>query len=389
MPPALVNLSQETLDQTTLKYLETKKETTRIAYEKCLKRFSKFYGHPFKHFLEHIETETKANLDRPIHENIRPGEDIIRGFIDWHKEVGYSNYSTLQSIGAVQNALKYYGVSISFAFIETPTPRPQKKNDKHAWTLPQIRQFVEVADYLRDKVYILFAFQSGLSIGDILALNYGDIRKEYEANIVPLAIEGYREKTNVPLRTFVGHDAVHYLGLYLQSRPNIKNGDPLFTLLGSPERATNASIQKKLRDYASKLDFLYEEDLKNGYSPARPHSLRSAFRSRLTGKMDGDLIEFFMAHQLGQAKSTYMNQPLNELRAIYENYEHLLSVYKTSRQSREEELAKDRVPQDALNRIKGLETLVSNLSENVEANKKDTARQFKELLKQLTRLATA
>ncbi len=188
------------------------------------------------------------------------------------------------------------------------------------------------------------------------------------------------------MRTFIGYDTVHYLRLYLQSRPGIKSGDPIFTLLGSSDRATNASIQKKLRNYAAKLDFLYEEDLKNGYNPARPHSLRSAFRSRLTGKMDGDLIEFFMAHQLGQSKSTYMNQPLNELREIYENYEHLLSVYKTSRQSRDEESAKNRVPQDAINRITGLENLVSNLIEKVETIKQDHARQYRELQEEFKRL---
>jgi len=208
-------------------------------------------------------------------------------------------------LGALQNILKYYGITIGFEFTDTPPARPQKKNDKYEWTLDQIKQFVECAEYLRDKTYITFAFQSGLGIGDILALNYGDIKREYEAGTTPLAIEGYREKTNVPIRTFIGWDALYYLRLYLQSRPDIQPHDPIFTLLGTNERASAGSIQKKLRDYAHKLGFLFDEDIENGYNPARPHSLRSAFRSRLTGKMDGDLIEFLMAHQLGQEKSTY------------------------------------------------------------------------------------
>ncbi len=68
--------------------------------------------------------------------------------------------------------------------------------------------------------------------------------------------------------------------------------DPVFTFLGNDKkRVTPVSIQKKLREYAAKLDFIMPNELENGYNPARSHSLRSGFRSRLTGKMDDNLIE--------------------------------------------------------------------------------------------------
>jgi len=331
MPAPLVDFSGVVLDEAALRYLDAKSPSTRKAYEKCLKRFTLYSGAPLRDFLVSLEAEMKANLDRPIDEKTRPGETAMRGFIQWHVEAGYSNYSILQALGAVQNFAKFYGVPISFEFIDTPPARPMKMNEKHEWTLDQIRQFVEAAEYLRDKAYIMVAFQSGLSIGDVLALDYGDISREYEAGTLPLSIQGYREKTNVPIRTFVGADAVGLLRLYLQSRPDLGPGDPIFTKLGSPERATPVSIQRKLRQYAAKLDFIYDEDLEEGYNPARPHSLRSAFRSRLTGKMDGQLIEFLMAHDIGQERSTYINMPLDELREIYASYEHLLSIESTSR----------------------------------------------------------
>lgn len=369
MPAALVNLSGVTLDETVTRYLDTRKEGTAVAYEKCLKRFTLYYGKPFKEFLISLEAEMKANLNRPIPEKTRPGENVVRGFIRWHEEAGYANYATLQALGAVQNILKFYGVAISYAFIETPPARPMKENDKHEWTMDQIRLFVEAAEYLRDKAYIMFATQSGLSIGDALDLDYGDIKREYEAGTMPLAIQRYREKTNVPIRTFIGHDALYYLRLYLQSRPSIGPGEPIFTLLGSPERATAGSIQGKLRDYAEKLDFIIEEDTGEGYNPARPHSLRSAFRSRLTGKMDGDLIEFFMAHELGQEKSTYMNMPLEDLREIYASYEHLLAIDKTSRQALEED--QERVPESVAQDLETLKQTVARLAaQNTELERK-------------------
>ena len=332
MPPPRVETSRITLDETEERYLKNKGANTAKTYRSNLKRFKVFYPPGLVGLIKQIEKDTEANKTLSVYERNRPGENLLRGFITWHLENGYSNKSTLQGLATIQNALKFYGITISLAFIDTPPDQPMRENKKHEWTLDQIREYVEAAEYLRDKCYILFAFQSGLSIGDILDLNYGDIQQEFEAGVLPLAIEGYRKKTGARIRTFVGRDTVKYLRLYLSSRRNLNPMDPVFTMLGNDDkRATPVSIQKKLREYAEKLDFIPPGELENGYSPVRSHSLRSAFRSRLTGKMDSDLIECFMAHDIGQQRSTYINQPLDELREIYANYEHLLTVEKTSR----------------------------------------------------------
>jgi len=375
--PTLSGTKVKTLSPAALQYLDTKKSSTKTAYTTCLKRFRAFYPRGLDGFISEIEGELEANRGKPLAERTRPGEATVRDYVKWMGEKGYANKSVRQAVAALQNALKYYSITLSTNFIELPPDRPMKENDKHQWTLDQIRQFAEAAEYLRDKCYILFQVQSGLSIGDILALNYGDIRREYENGTIPLAIENYRMKTNVPIRTFIGHDAVTYLQLYLQSRQNLRNDSPLFTMLGTEERATPAAVNKMLRKYAWRLSFIYEEDMENGYSPARPHSLRAAFRSRLTGKLDSDLIETFMAHDIGQEKSTYMNQPLDELREIYESYEHLLSVYKTSRQDREEQSRKA-IPETAMNIIREqgqrIAELEATLTQNEQMREEDVRR---------------
>jgi integrase len=379
MPAPLVNLDGIKLDDVVEKYLSTRTENTAKAYEKCLKRFRKFYGKSFSEYINHIERQRLENIDKPVYERIRPGEDTLRDFIEWHNEVGYSNYSTLQSLGAIQNILKFYGITISYEFINTPPPTPMRENRKHEWKLEHIKKFVESCDYLRDKAFVMVAFQSGLSIGDILALNYGDIQREYEAGTMPLAIQGFREKTSVEIRTFIGADALHYLRLYLESRPDIKPEDPLFTLLSSEKRATRGAIQNKLRDYAEKLKFLDPDAISNGYNPARPHSLRSGFRSRLTGKMDEQLIEFLMAHDIGQEKSTYMNMPLDELREIYANYEHLLAIHRTSK---DEKAKAAKTPQEYQQEIQGLKQRILDLNEElISQNSKiqDQDKEIKEL----------
>jgi integrase/recombinase XerD len=350
------------LDKVLNPYLDSKGKSTRQAYSSCLRRFKEYYGNPFKEFINEIETQQEVNKDLPLSQRVRPGEEAIRGFIEWHKTKGYSPKATRQSIAAVQNALKYFGISLSTDFIKLPPNRTLKENEKHRWTLEEVKAFVDSADYLRDKAFIMVAFQSGLGIGDIVDLNYGDIRREFEEGIQPLRIHTYRKKTGVELKTFIGRDANHYLRQYLKSRPGIKSEDPLFTKLGSEKRVTIGALQKKLKDYASKVDFLFEDDVNNGYNPARPHSLRSAFRSRLTGKMDNTLIEFFMGHSIGDQVKTYINMPDDELRELYANYEHLLAIEKTSK---EEEVEKGPapLPEDTVKDIENLKATVLDLSQ--------------------------
>jgi len=369
MPPSKVDTRHIHLDETEERYLLSKGTSTAKSYRSNLKRFRHYFPDGIVGLIKRIEKDTEDNKDLQVYDRERPGESIIQGFISWHKEHEYSNKATLQALNTLQNVLKFYGITISLAFIETPPNQPMRENKKHEWTLDQIKQYVEAAEYLREKLYILFAFQSGLAISDILSLDYRDIQQELTSDTLPLAIETYRVKTGEPIKTFVGADTVKLLKMYLESRADIKPTDPVFTFLGNDQRrATPVSIQKKLREYAAKLDFIVPTELENGYNPARSHSLRSGFRSRLTGKMDDNLIEFFMAH-LSAEKRTYVNMPLDELREIYANYEHLLSIETTSK----DEKSQNRDPKineaafnDLASQVSGLVTDNAQLKATVD-----------------------
>jgi chromosome segregation ATPase len=67
------------------------------------------------------------------------------------------------------------------------------------------------------------------------------------------------------------------------------------------------------------------------FNPCRPHSLRAAFISQLTGKTDRVLIEFWAGHNIGEEKRTYLNMPTEELRELYMDAEKYLAIEKTSR----------------------------------------------------------
>ena len=55
LPHVRMNFDEITLDQSALRYLESKGRGTKIAYEKCLRRFAKFYGKPLTEYVTEIE----------------------------------------------------------------------------------------------------------------------------------------------------------------------------------------------------------------------------------------------------------------------------------------------------------------------------------------------
>lgn len=71
----------------------------------------------------------------------------------------------------------------------------------------------------------------------------------------------------------------------------------------------------------------------NGYIPCRPHSLRAACNSRLTGKIDRVLIEFWMGHSIAEEKRAYLKMPTDEMRELYMGAEKYLAIEQTSRKA--------------------------------------------------------
>jgi len=315
------------LDEVAERYLASKKPSTAASYRGLLKRFRVFYGRDLSEFLEEVEEWREKNKTLPITERRRYAEDVARDLIAWLKEKGYSNNAIRGSLTALQNFLKYYEIPLTYSFIDIPPPTSKKSNGKLRLKRKQIKEFVDSAEYPRDKAVIVCLFQSGLSLGDLLNIDYGDIREELEGEALPLMICLNRGKTDEEFKTFFGADALNYLKLYLGSRRDLGAGSPLFAKLGSSRRATDGAIQNNFRKYADKISWIDVAD----YNPARPHSLRAAFRSRLTGKMDPDLIEFMMGHALGPVKRAYLNIPDDELRELYAQFEHELSIETTSK----------------------------------------------------------
>ena len=99
-------------------------------------------------------------------------------------------------------------------------------------------------------------------------------------------------------------------------------------------RITPELIQQAFSEIADKVDFVKLKD--DAYNPARPHSLRAAFNSRLIGKIDETLREFWMGHAIGGVAKAYLTMPTEEMRKLYMTAEDYLKIELSSRDELDE-----------------------------------------------------
>lgn len=355
-------------------YLTLKGKKTAQIYRTGLSRFLTYYQSKhgkdanFKHFLDRIFEE----LNKDPSEQKRVAEIEISGFIDSLKDQKLSNNSIRLYFASVQNYLKYKHVIVSMSFIAVPPPTEKKENGKHEWKIEQIKEFVDTASSYRDKAIILCMFQSGLGVNEICNLNYGDVQAELDEGILPICLKLVRQKTHVEFKTFFGRDAVKYLKLYLATRTELKPDDPLFIkerIRKDDYRITPELIQQSFSEIAKNVNFI---KLKNdAYNPARPHSLRAAFNSRLIGKIDETLREFWMGHAIGGVAKAYLTMPTEDLRKLYMTAEEFLKIERSSRDELDETAKAEGAVGTVLaaelkaleKKVESLETLLNQLYE--------------------------
>jgi integrase len=349
-------------------YLALKSKRTAQIYSSGISKFLTFYQSKygkdkgFAHFLDRIFEEFK----KPMREQSRVAEIEISQFIDYLRDRKLSNNAIRLYFAAVQNFLKYKQVTVSMSFIDIPAPTEKRMNGKHEWKIEQIKHFVDAAQSYRDKAIILCMFQSGLAVNEICNLNYGDVQDELEAGVLPVCLKLIRQKTNVEFKTFFGRDAVKYLRLYLATRSDLKLEDPLFIkerIRNDDWRITPELIQQAFSEIADKVDFVKLKD--NTYNPARPHSLRAAFNSRLIGKIDETLREFWMGHAIGGVAKAYLNMPTEELRKLYMTAEEYLCIEKTSREEIEDKGKVVKLPPEVEEKIKILKDEVEKQRDEI------------------------
>lgn len=389
MTRALVSTVHIELDEVTERYLATKKESTAKTYRGNLKRFQVFLGDVTIHdFLLEEEKQRKLNFDRSVTEKVKHAEGVIRKYIGWLKEKGYANNPIRGSLTAIQDLMRHYELSISFRDIVVPPALTKDEINGYGyeWVIADLRKFVDGLKSIQDKAIALVMAQSGMAVKEICRLNYGQVRRQLERGDLPVLIRHTRKKNGIPFKTLIGVDAIEYLSMYLKTRGELKDEDPLF--IKSKDygdvRMTPDVIDSRFREVAKEVDFV---EVKEGeVNPIRPHSLRAFFKSKLTGLMSEVQVKFWMGDKLTAKQRAYLKKNDEDNVELYKSIEKHISLWKTSEQVLAGEESGSMIEQSLIDRAGKLELDNQVLKGTIKDLEDTVAEMRKDLYQVLDRL---
>lgn len=299
-------MNPKEFDEDTREFLDALDPSTRRVYKAGLAAFQSFYGKSPKHFLDVVEED----LQRPRRERRRVARNTLKGFTESMQKRKLTPKTIRAYLAAVQSLGSYYETSITTRYVNVPAANPV--SSKFPWTLETVVKFVGMIEGLEMRSVAVTIFQSGLGIADILALNYGDIKYEYERNIIPLCLDLARIKTDVPFMTFIGEWGLHLLRKHLrETKPKFDHS--LYSI-------SHRTIDDRFKVLGEKFVGEY-----HGQNPCRPHSLRAAFRTLLgDAGQDRDVVKFFMGQKLPEQDRVYHSRSREGWRQLYKKYLHAL-----------------------------------------------------------------
>lgn len=233
---------------------------------------------------------------------------IVRDFRKFVEGQGMAPKGVLAKVGALQSIGKYYEVPISTKYSQMPSPIVQTKS--YAWTKEVFEQYIALMDAPLYRALTSGLYQSGLGIGDALALPYRVIQEEFESGMVPICLDLVRHKTGVEHRTFFSTETVKLLKVYFETEGVPEPDELIFPV---KERSVEGYFALRSRqllgDYGSR-------------NPMNPHSLRKFFRkSVVNAGCPESYAEYWEAHNLkDDLRKTYTAMDNEQWRIEYRKY---------------------------------------------------------------------
>lgn len=377
----------DAMEEKVREFLEIKNSEIRKHYRRTFHLFGEYVDEKLE------EKITPTNLVRILAEDRRkdienrrhPEVTILKGFFNWltHEatqkysgEKGFALSTAHTYLAGLTEFLSYNDLPIEKKKLGLPRPTRKTENRKLNIRQGQVRRLVEHSKTTRDTAIILCLWQSGMSVGDLLRLDVGDIMVEDpirgSLDDPPLLIKLVRKKAGVEYRTCFGRDACKALKRYLDERQRkrgeVNRGDPLFVQErrknGAYKRLDVGAVDMVFKRIASRSGLVSKERMKEAdMNPARPHALRSGFSSALKEEeVNQTIIDGLMGHAVSY-DSAYHNFTDEQLRNIYKKHEDVLSVEQISI-PREEDI--ERVVKKHFGEI-GVERVMPELEEALES----------------------
>lgn len=278
------------------------------------------YINDFKYYLRFLRTKNpNALITKKFYspQEIQKIEDKIVSYITFLKKQGLKHNTIKGRKSAIQFFYVANRINLNWKHISGYIPRPDKAREDEAYTPEDIRKMLNVVTGERDRFLIYLLASTGMRIGALTDLKYGDIE--------PLKPEGYGGKhlykvivyrgTRSKYYTFTSFECAEALDSYIEYRKRmgeaITNNSPLLRNAIS----SNLPWVKKLKEVKpvkSFIDPIYRITIKAGLRN-RTHNrqtqhknmLDHAFRKFCNTKMiearvEHNIKEFLLGHKVSR-----------------------------------------------------------------------------------------
>lgn len=254
-------------------------------------------------------------------------EGLIQRFGDLHNRHGKSRRYINTIINRLNTFFQRNGYpDLKIEHLHVPTR--YRSRAEYIPTKADVYSMVDHAVCLRDRAIILCLFSSGLRLGTMRALNYGDISEEIESgnhciqiDVTPKLKERVHGacKGGIPYYTFFSNEAVEALQSYFRERMEIygalNDDDPVFA---SRWRLYDKRDRPKSRLSHPQINQLIKKIAKlagiQQWKHISAHSFRKSFESVLRsqtidgGRLDKGTQEFFIGHILPGSQDYYYDR---------------------------------------------------------------------------------
>ena len=224
---------------------------------------------------------------------------------------------------------------------------------------------IDCCDDPKKRALILFLKDSGLRLGDIISMNYGDIREALDSNQDFYQLKKFTEKTGARAQTVIGFEALNALRDYIRYRKrigdNLYDSTPIFNRykvsrgqkiargsdLGS--KAANIEANRVLKEQTrmnnnsagTMLSNLFD---KSGFPKVTAHGLRKLHSTYLglgDHKVSEPMIARMEGRSIGDSREAYKIYPEEDLIEAYRKNYHQISLNK--KRSQQEQAAQEEV----------------------------------------------
>jgi integrase/recombinase XerC len=272
-------------------------------------------------FLRYLETERGASSHtirayrkdlelffKSVPDDIQLSD--IRGFVASEINRGLKKSTASRRLAALRSFLKYLHRE---GHIKN-NPAKLVQSPKLPLRLPRFLSVDETFELVekpegigflpaRDRAILELLYSSGLRVGELAALNIGDVNM----NEGSLKARGKGKKERI---VPVGKKAIEALKSYMVERVLLKRTDPAFFLNRSGKRLTDRSIRRIVRKYSNALSLS---------GKVSPHTIRHTFATHLLQDgADLRVIQELLGHSSLSTTQKYTHLDVTHLMNVYD-----------------------------------------------------------------------